>query len=100
MASPELGDVALGDLVEGEAEGGGQGGEVPEHVADLLGDPGAIERALVKEGLLDQLLDLAALAAEADGGHRQGLAKRHIRAHRARGLRLVDNEVHQSAPLS
>lgn len=100
MASRELGDVALGDLVEGEAQGGGEGGEVPEHVAQLLGEPCAVERALVEERLLDQLLDLAALAAEADGGHRQGLAERHIRAHRARGLRLVDDEVHQSAPLS
>lgn len=100
MTSGELGDVALGDLVEGEAGGGGQRGEIPEHVTDLLGDPGAIERAFVEESLLDQLLDLAALAAEADGGHRQGLAERQVRAHRVRGLRLVDDEVHQSAPLS
>lgn len=99
MAHAELAQVGLGDLVEGEAQGGGEDGEVPEDVAQLFGDARAVERALVEEGFLDDLLDLSGLAAEADHGHSQGLAEVEPRAERAAGLGLVGDEVHHAAPV-
>lgn len=98
MAGLELVEVGLGDLLEGEPQGGGESGEVPEDVAELLGEPCPVEAALVEEGLLDDLLDLAGLAAEADRGHGELFPERESSLQGAFCLGLVGGEVHQAAP--
>ena len=72
LAGGELLEIARRDLVEREAEIGGQDRDVPEHVAELV--PERADRhlaeiaAAVAQHLLDLAADLACLAREAQRG--------------------------------
>src|SRR5690606_25703384 len=76
LAAGELRQVALAHLLEGQAQVGGEVGDVPQHVAELLRQrlllgltevvAGAV--ALVAHQLAELLGHLAGLAGELEGG--------------------------------
>ena len=73
LAREQLVEVRLGDLVEVEPELAGELGDVPEHVAELLGHRRRGARrltcaAVVADRLLGVLGDLAGLAGEPERG--------------------------------
>ncbi len=100
MTGLELLHVRLGDGIKGEPPHRGQRREVPEHVPQLLRETRIVRRVPVEELLLDQLLDLACLSAEADGDHEKLVAGRQVALQRAARLLLVVSEVHRSPPSS
>ena len=65
---PGLLEILLGDLVQIEAELGRQVGDVPEHVAQLLGEPVAVEvhGVAVSDRLLVFAVELPDLAGQAE----------------------------------
>jgi len=92
LAREQLVEILLRDLLELQAELGGDLGNVPEDVAELLGDRRAAlvgdEAAVVADRLLGVLCDLARLAGEAERRVGQpGLPR--VRGRAARALLVV-----------
>ena len=100
LAREQLVEVGLGDLLEIQAQLARQLGDVPEHVAQLLGHRGAAllrdRAAVVADRLLGVLGHLARLAAEPERGVGEPrLARVGGRAARAR---LILGQVHPRDP--